>query len=136
MAQELNQGQEAIVVIPHVLVAIHTLKIALVRRAFLKKKRLTHIHIGLRYLVEGSWSGWGSWGSCSTSCGYGTLTRSRGYSGGQPCSGSSVSTTSCGTTSRCPACKLDWSCCTPSSPCQHGEGDCDSDSDCAGKMIR
>ena len=96
------------------------------------------ISIQIVFQVEGSWYGWGAWGSCSTSCGTGTMTRSRGHSGSSPCSGSSVETTSCTSSSgsRCSACNQDWSCCTASSPCLHGEGDCDSDSDCAGKIIK
>ena len=94
------------------------------------------ISIQIVFQVEGSWYGWGAWGSCSSSCGMGTMTRSRGHSGSSPCSGSSVETTSCSSGSRCSRCKEDWSCCTASSPCLRGEGDCDSDSDCAGKIIK
>merc|ERR1719323_1618353 len=32
--------------------------------------------------------------------------------------------------SGCAPSNMDWSCCTWSSPCANGEGDCDSDSDC------
>ena len=28
----------------------------------------------------------------------------------------------------------DWSCCTSSNPCNTGEGDCDTDSDCSGRL--
>merc|ERR1719192_549443 len=31
---------------------------------------------------------------------------------------------------KCPPTNLDWSCCTSSSPCGNGEGDCDNDSEC------
>ena len=29
----------------------------------------------------------------------------------------------------------DWTCCSSSNPCYHGEGDCDSDDECAGNLI-
>ena len=45
--------------------------------------------------VEGVWSSWGVWGSCSTSCGQGLETRNREHSDGTPCSGSSSGTRSC-----------------------------------------
>ena len=35
---------------------------------------------------------------------------------------------------RCNAHKNDANCCTPEKPCGAGEGDCDSDSDCAGNL--
>ena len=34
----------------------------------------------------------------------------------------------------CDASKNDWSCCTPSTPCGVGKGDCDKDSDCSGNL--
>ena len=46
-------------------------------------------------IVEGTWSSWSEWGSCSTSCGQGTKSRSRVYSGGTPCSGSSTEADNC-----------------------------------------
>merc|ERR1740123_1548888 len=36
----------------------------------------------------------------------------------------------CETTKNCAPSNLDWSCCTYSSPCANGDGDCDSDTDC------
>ena len=47
------------------------------------------------FLVEGSWSTWDAWGTCSTSCGQGIKSRSRGHSDGTPCSGSSTQTGFC-----------------------------------------
>ena len=48
-----------------------------------------------------SWNSWASWGSCSKTCGSGTMTRSRSkngpYHGGADCSGSSSSSASCNT---------------------------------------
>ena len=49
----------------------------------------------LSFLVEGAWSSWKGWSSCSTSCGQGAITRSREHSAGPPCSGSSTDTASC-----------------------------------------
>ena len=55
--------------------------------------------------VDCSWTNWGPWGSCSKTCGSGTMTRSRSKNGpilgGSECSGSSSSSTSCNTNS-CP----------------------------------
>jgi len=56
--------------------------------------------------INGGWSGYGSYGSCSKVCGSGTKTRSRSCNnpapqfGGASCSGSSTSSTSCNT-NRC-----------------------------------
>ncbi|XP_025103049.1 A disintegrin and metalloproteinase with thrombospondin motifs adt-1-like isoform X4 [Pomacea canaliculata] len=55
---------------------------------------------------DGRWSDWGSWSSCSLSCGQGTHTRSRTCSGanacGRPCEGDSSSNEYCNL-SACPA---------------------------------
>ena len=45
--------------------------------------------------VEGAWAGWGSWDTCSATCGIGTRSRTRNFSGGMPCAGSSNETESC-----------------------------------------
>ena len=45
--------------------------------------------------VEGTWSAWSTWGACSTTCNSGSRTRNRGYSGGQPCTGSASDTGNC-----------------------------------------
>jgi prepilin-type N-terminal cleavage/methylation domain-containing protein len=63
--------------------------------------------------VNGGWSDWSSWGSCSVSCGGGTQTRSRTCTnpapanGGASCSGSATESQSCNTA----ACAIDggWS---------------------------
>ena len=51
--------------------------------------------------VNCTWNAWSSWGSCSRTCGGGNMTRSRTkngpFFGGQECSGSSNSSTSCNT---------------------------------------
>ena len=53
--------------------------------------------------VNGDWSSWGDWSSCSVSCGGGTQTRSRTCSnpsatyGGSDCSGSTSDSQSCNT---------------------------------------
>ena len=56
-------------------------------------------------IVDCTWNTWNSWGSCSRTCGGGNKTRSRTQNGqsygGQECSGSSNSTTSCNT-NNCP----------------------------------
>merc|ERR1711970_996230 len=42
------------------------------------------------------------------------------------------------TTTPSPSCtgqSTDWACCSSSSPCQLGGGDCDSDSHCAGNLV-
>lgn len=51
--------------------------------------------------IHGGWSNWGSWGSCSVTCGAGSISRTRSCThpapshGGKPCSGSVRDTQSC-----------------------------------------
>ena len=45
--------------------------------------------------VEGSWTAWSSWNTCSSTCGTGTQSRTRSYTGGLPCTGSSSDTQNC-----------------------------------------
>jgi len=58
--------------------------------------------------IDGGWSSWGSYGSCSKSCGGGTRTRSRSCTnpspsnGGRSCSGSSTERSGCNN-NRCPS---------------------------------
>ena len=47
------------------------------------------------FSVEGAWAGWGSWDTCSATCGTGTRTRTRTFTGGMPCAGSADETESC-----------------------------------------
>ena len=47
------------------------------------------------FSVEGTWSAWGAWGTCSTTCNSGSRTRTRSFTGGQPCTGSSSDTGNC-----------------------------------------
>lgn len=55
--------------------------------------------------INGGWTGWSGWGSCSVSCGGGTQTRTRSCAnpspscGGANCSGSSSESQSCNTQS-------------------------------------
>ena len=58
--------------------------------------------------ANGGWSTYGSYGSCSVTCGGGTKKRSRTcsnpkpFGGGNSCSGSSTQTASCNTDVCCP----------------------------------
>ena len=45
--------------------------------------------------VEGSWTAWGAFGTCSVTCGTGSQSQTRGYSGNQPCSGTATNSQSC-----------------------------------------
>ena len=70
-------------------------------------QRLSHVKVGLfnkwnskgvfisLFAVEGVWSVWGAWSVCTTSCNTGSRTRTRNYTGGQPCTGSSSDTGNC-----------------------------------------
>ena len=49
----------------------------------------------LLFAVEGTWNSWAVWGTCSASCGTGTQSRTRSFSGGMPCSGSSTDAQNC-----------------------------------------
>lgn len=57
--------------------------------------------INIFIAVHGGWSNWGSWGSCSVTCGAGSISRTRSCThpapshGGKPCSGSVRDTQSC-----------------------------------------
>ncbi|XP_078378120.1 properdin-like [Oculina patagonica] len=57
--------------------------------------------------VDGGWSDWSAWGSCTVTCGGGTQTRTRTCTnpppsnGGLPCSGPATESQQCGTAS-CP----------------------------------
>ena len=62
------------------------------------KKRVGYILI-LTYLADGQWV-WGTWSSCSKTCGMGTRTRSQSgctgpFYAGMPCSGSGMDTETC-----------------------------------------
>ena len=54
-----------------------------------------HIHNSTNISDEGEWTSWEDWSSCTVACGAGTQFRSRGYSGGLPCSGNSSQTANC-----------------------------------------
>ena len=61
------------------------------------------INSGELVIVDGGWSSWSAWGTCSKSCGGGTQTRTRTctnpapYCGGLSCSGASSEDQSCNT---------------------------------------
>ena len=67
-----------------------------------------HVLNHKKFSVDCTWSNWSSWGSCSKTCGSGTITRSRfklwWKHDGIDCMGSSSDSTSCNTNS-CPASK-------------------------------
>ena len=67
------------------------------------KQIMTWPVVGTFFLaVEGAWTGWSGWGSCSTSCGTGTQSRTRSYTNGIPCTGSSSDSQACQGESKCP----------------------------------
>ena len=45
--------------------------------------------------VEGAWTGWGSWDTCSATCGEGMRSRTRNFTGGIPCTGNATDTETC-----------------------------------------
>ena len=63
-----------------------------------------HLKINSNVLVDGGWSVWGSWTSCSKTCGTGTRSRTRTCDnpapahGGEDCQGSDYDTGDCNTT--------------------------------------
>ena len=63
------------------------------------------ICVHIWFTVDCTWHPWGSWSSCSKTCGSGTMTHSRTqngpFYGGSVCTGSSSESTSCNTNS-CP----------------------------------
>jgi len=60
--------------------------------------------------VDGVWGSWGTYSTCTASCGSGIQTRTRLCSnqsnGGQPCYGSATQTISCATNITCPGLSL------------------------------
>ena len=58
------------------------------------------------FLVDGAWTMWSAWGSCSVTCGGGDQSRTRSCEGqtdgGAPCQGDSSENQSCNTTP-CPS---------------------------------
>ena len=71
----------------------------------------TYIKILAIKSVNGGWSGFGAWSSCTVTCGGGTKSRSRSCTnpkasnGGNPCPGSSIDKPTCNTNG-CPGMKL------------------------------
>ena len=49
----------------------------------------------MMFSVEGAWAAWGPWNNCSTTCGQGTQSRARNFTGGSPCTGNATDTQSC-----------------------------------------
>ena len=47
------------------------------------------------YAVEGTWTTWEPWGACSSSCGIGTQSRTRNFTGGMPCIGNKTDAQNC-----------------------------------------
>ena len=75
---------------------------------------MTHFHPTIYlHLVNGNWTSWSPWSSCTVSCDGGITTKNRTRtrsctnptpeSGGQPCSGSSNETESCDSDIKCPS---------------------------------
>ena len=62
---------------------------------------LNNIFLNVVLLVDGNWSSWGDYSTCSASCGAGTKQRSRTCTdpppsnGGSTCAGDSMETTNC-----------------------------------------
>ena len=73
------------------------------------------------------WANWGSWSECDNG---GVMTRVRDCSETQDdeCAGAFQEISKC-------KCEGGWNCCTSSSPCDVGEGDCDKDWDCKGSFV-
>ena len=47
------------------------------------------------YVVEGAWAVWGSWDTCSATCGAGSRSRERNFTGGIPCAAGANEIESC-----------------------------------------
>ncbi|XP_035658799.1 A disintegrin and metalloproteinase with thrombospondin motifs 19-like [Branchiostoma floridae] len=73
-------------------------------------------------IVDGSWSDWSPWSTCSVTCGSGTQSRTRTFTdpapanGGAPCEGNSQDTRDCHTGTGCPV-DGSWSDWSPWSAC-------------------
>ncbi|XP_071164274.1 uncharacterized protein [Mytilus edulis] len=96
-------------------------------------------------IIDGEWSAWGAWGSCSVSCGGGLYSRTRGCSdpapsnGGLDCSGDSSDYSSCNSAA-CPTaaagvyvqlCPVGWFTCeTGGTKCIDASFVCDCEKDC------
>ena len=49
----------------------------------------------MMFSVEGAWAAWGPWNNCSTTCGQGTQSRARNFTGGLPCTGNATDIQTC-----------------------------------------
>lgn len=84
-----------------ILLSIHT------NNDLLKKENNTEIFLTI-VIVNGNWALWGSWTSCSVTCGSGTQSRTRTCTdpapanGGSTCSGNSTASQACNT-QNCPS---------------------------------
>ena len=47
------------------------------------------------FSVEGVWASWEPWNNCSTTCGQGTQSRARNFTGGLPCTGNATDLQTC-----------------------------------------
>merc|ERR1712130_438598 len=86
----------------------------------------------------------GAVGNCLSECNALSLCGGFWVDGGPPIGQTTTSTTTTSTTTTttttttlgsCLGVSADSSCCTSSSPCELGQGDCDSDNDCAGLLV-
>ena len=70
------------------------------------KISLTTEKLNFTLSVEGAWTTWGNWGSCSGTCNSNTRIRSMLYNGNLPCTGTSSQTGNCQSEAACLFSKL------------------------------
>ena len=94
--QVKDPGPEVTQVVNPVLAAQQLLEIASVSGLIFSPTAIMVILVLKLFVsVEGTWNAWGAFSTCSKTCGTGSQSQTRGYTGNRPCLSSDTNTQSC-----------------------------------------